>query len=222
MRRHFFAIAILFSGIALSGSARASTLLVDTVFNGASPGSVAPWLIANFQTISPGTVQLTLTADLNVPSEFIDEVDFNLTPGILPSGLVIVQTAGQVPAANQILHTTQNAQNINGGGALGKGFDISLQWPTASGTGRFDGTDVVTFLITYSGLSSSDLDTYTNTGGAGAIVAAHVQGIPQQGGGTTSGAVMDSGVTVPEPSALLLIGGGLIALGVGLKRTIRT
>src|SRR4051794_19756467 len=52
------------------------------------------------------------------------------------SDLIFTQLSGG-PIAAAILHTTQNAQNLVGGGSAGFGFDVDLGWTTSSGTGRF-------------------------------------------------------------------------------------
>jgi hypothetical protein len=185
------------------------TFNLNQVFNGVAPTSTPPWLKAEFKDVSVGTVDLVLTANLNVASEFIDEVTFNIDPTVVPSSITLAQTPAVNPLITAITNTTQNAQNLTGGGALGKGFDFKLDWTSAAGVGRFDGTDVVTVQLTGTGLTASMFN-FINTGGAKAFVGAHVQGIPLATGGTISGAIS----AVPEPSSFALIGIGISAMGV--------
>ena len=68
-------------------------------------------------------------------------------------------------------------------------------------------TDVLTFTITGTGITASSF-AWLSTGGSPNYVAAHVQGIPLDGGGTASGFIG----TVPIPGAVWLLGSGLLGL----------
>jgi hypothetical protein len=208
--------------VALSGTAHASTVLLNDVFNGAAPGGSGPWLTADFQTISPGTVRLTLAANLSATAEFIDDVTFNVNPAIAPFTVTVTQISGK--AASSILHTTSDSRSLQGSGAAGTGFDFSIEWPTSGRNGgalRFQGNDVAVFSLTLNGITAADFNTFTNTGSANATVGAHVLGIPQAGGGTTSGAIENGSLSsVPEPASAALIVGGALVL-VALQRRVK-
>jgi len=215
----FFATLLVVFGLATSPAQATLTYTLNTVFNGASPTSSAPWLTATFDDHgSSGSVTLTLTSSLEVASEFIGEVAFNLNPNLIPSSLIGVYDSvnSTGPAATSV-GVGVNTENLLGGGAAGFGFDFQGSFPLPGNAPRFYGTDIVIYTITGVGLTEEDF-AYTNTGSAAAHVAAHIQGIPLVTGGTTSGAIKD-GNPVPIPAAVWLFGTGLLGL-FGVRRKI--
>ena len=186
---------------------------MSSVFNGVTPTSTPPWMTATFHTVSTGTVTLTLTSSLDVSAEFISEVAFNVDPTIVPSSLVIVEGSHVGSDLATIFNTTQNAQNLGGGGAAGFGFDILIDFPTSNSSDRFDDSNVAVFTITGSGLIAESFG-YTNTGAAQANVAAHIQGIPVAcpPDPTCSGAASNGNGKVPEPASVLLLFAGFAGL----------
>ena len=212
------ALALMFGSAPAEAGSVSYTL--NTSFNGGTPTSTPPWLTAKFEDGVANHVTLTLTAHLNVASEFISDVAFNLLGTITPSSLTYHQVSGKTATVHA---GAQNAQNLIGGGAAGQGFDVDLAFSTSganNGANRFKGTDIVVFDISGTGLTFADFE-YTNTGGANAHVGAHVQGIP----GTTgpSGAIKDGAGTVPEPSSIVLSSVGLALVGLaGVVRRKRS
>ena len=215
------AVALALTFGSAPAEAGSVTYTLDTSFNGGTPTSTPPWLTAKFEDGVANHVTLTLTANLNVASEFISDVAFNLLGTIVPSSLTYHQVSGKTATVQA---TTQDAQNLTGGGAAGFGFDVNLAFSTSgsnNGANRFKGTDVVVFDISGTGLNFADFE-YTNTGSADAHVGAHVQGIPIPGSrDTTSGAIKDG--TVPEPSSIVLSSVGLALVGLaGVVRRKRS
>lgn len=208
-------LVLIMGALALAIGGNAQVFQLGSVLNGVPPTSTAPWLTATFVTVSPGTVTLILQAHLNISSEFIGEVGLNLNPNISPSAMHFVQTSGP-PFASVVQPADQNTADLPGGGALGRGFDVLLDWPTASKQDRFDGNE--TALLTITGpptLLAQDFlffNTINGSDGA-ALIGAHVQGIPLFGDGTGSSAILQ-GTTIPEPSTSLFFLCGACFLGL--------
>ena len=182
--------------------AKADTLefKLDQTFIGTSPSSTAPWLTATFTQGLNGTVDLALHSSLNVSSEFFGSLGLNFNSGKSLTG--IAQNGGSFAAIN----SSQNGEDLQGGGDVGKGFDIMINFETAN-SGRFQGTDLITFIF------SSNTDTLTPAdfdlvNPSGLYLAAHVQGIPNGESGAVTG-VRTGETTVPDG------GSTLILLGIG-------
>ena len=222
LRRTIQLAVVCVAVLAAAAPASAAVYTLNTCFNGTPPTSTSPWLTAEFKDVFGG-VELTLTSSLNVPSEFISEVAFNVNPNILPSAITIVNTTIDDPLVVSVSHSTQNAQKLQGGGSAGFEFDILVKWSEAAHNGgiqRFNGDDIEKFTFAFTGVSAADFD-FTNTGGANAHLGAHIQGIPDNTGGTTSGAIKDG--SVPEPCTLAIWSLlGVCGMGIGWRRRKQT
>lgn len=206
-------------GLALTQVATATTItwtLNESFNNTTAPTSTRPWLTAVLKDLSAGTVELTLTSSLNVASEFIDEVALNINPNINLANLTITNTTSGPDNPPDVTSWTfgHNAQQLNGGGTPGSGFDIIIHWSNANpknlGVPRFNGTgEFEKFSFSISGLSVADFN-YVNEGSAAAHIAAHIQGIPTGSGSGVikDGKVPDGGLTV------ILLGAALAAMGL--------
>ena len=201
---------LLVFGFAITDARASLVYNLNGVFNGVSPTSTAPYLTATFTTVTTGIVTLTLQASLETASEFIGEIAFNVA-SIIPATLAFTPSAG-TPGAD-LSATTQNAQNLNGGGNTGKGFDFLLNFDANT----LNDSVLFEYTITASGITEASFNDQTSSG---LYIGAHIQGILLNGG-TTSGAVTGTGTSaVPIPSAVWLLGSGLIGL-VAVRRRFR-
>jgi hypothetical protein len=224
--------------------AEASTLLfnLDNVFSGNTPNSSSPYAIATFRdgadclggTCAANTVQLVLQASLEDSSEFITEWDFNssvITGLSLAFDATNSANSGSYTTSGVIQPVSSNAYKADGDGF----YDISFQFDSGMGSSaRFDGTDTAVVTITGTGITASTFNELSSPGGgAGPFhTAAHIQGITPSCSGWVSDTVAGSSGssdgpcgpttrTAPEPSSLLALGPGLIALGLIRRKLMR-
>jgi hypothetical protein len=208
-------IAAVFVFFAFTAREAKADLVYDLkyVFNGATNLSGSDWMTASFQTVTPGAVKLTLTSNLSDPNYYIQDVAFNVAPSIAPASLLFKVDSASGTTVSNILHTSQDAQSLIGSGALGKGFDILIQFPTAN-KDRFNGKDSVVVTITGQSITAESFN-YLNAAGA-ANVGAHLA----LGGGYSSAITNVNPVPTPIPAAAWLFASGLIGL-VGVRRKFK-
>src|SRR5262245_40770395 len=188
----------------------------NNAFSGSAPVSTnRPWIDAIFQTVTPGTVRLTVTNLTLSASENVDQVYFNLNTALKPANLTftLVNESGlfKVPK----ISTGVNKFQADGDGK----YDILFNF-NSGGTAntRFTAGESVTYYISgIPNLVAADFSYLSApAGGAGPFyAAAHVQRI---GNGTLSGWLSASAMTpllVPEPTTIAL---SLLASGVWLVR----
>jgi hypothetical protein len=185
--------------------------------NGSAPSGSTPWLKADFESTTAGTVTLTLS-NLMASSEFTPTWLFNTNADLSDVSIVQTGTSPIHPLASVSKGSTTGDSSIKAGT-----FTLDFTWPTANNADRFSGGLTATFTITDSVdmITAHSFDvTSTGTGG-GFLSAAKIQGIPAAGGGTTSGTIVNGAVPEPSSAVLGVIGVGLIGSIVFVKRRRR-
>ncbi len=193
------------------GSARSDSLLLklSTHINGTTPGDATPWVTADFESTTAGTVTLTITNTMQ-SAEYLHDFLFNTLSTVNPSNLTITQTGGA--ATPTTIHQGENG--YNGGSQTQAGlFDVEMTWSA----NVFAGQDTAIFKITGTNITAATFDAFsTVSSGTAYLAAADVRNI-QPGG--ASGSIGTQTAVVPEPTSGVL---GLIGLaGVSSFRWYR-
>ena len=165
------------------------------------PGSSSPEVQAIFADEKPGTVQLTITAEL--PSgELLGDLYFNFDPMDNVNRLHFVPLGARTQPLPRIL---TGANSFKAGGGY---FDICFAFGT-TGRNEFLGNDSITYLITGPGLDASDFEFVDSTGNHGGTNGTYNALAKVQGNCGNNQWLAASTTTtlqpVPEPASLALL-----------------
>lgn len=177
----------------------------DTVteLNVDSPSGSAPWATAAFTDLGLNQVEMLITLDLT-NLEFISSMSFNLDPSLNSKSLRFSNpiTVGQFSLPSIDRYT--NGVGAGQGTRFDFGFDFSTS-NSGGGSRRFNGTDSLRYLLTYSGTGTFNSASFNFPDATGRnTVMAHVQNIGECG--TSAWITNGSSPTIPEPSVALLLG----------------
>jgi len=232
-RRSVFWVVVLALITTMSVARAEVSFGFNIVINGDTPSSTRPWLIATFEDIALGDVRMTLTNNMSAGA-FVDSLVFN---SILSGPLSF---ANNTPGTSTASVTKSSNETLDGGANIKAGlFNIAFQFPVSNAGGfRFSGGEVSQWEITGAGLTASNFLKVSlanaNTFGGLYYMAAHVQGIPVLGGGTTGGSIgaeprlppaifaafaaTAAIAAIPEPEIYAAMLAGLGLLGFAARR----
>jgi len=189
-------------------------LRFDETYSGTSPASPnAPWICAWFQDIAPGTVRLTISNVALTTTESVDSLYFNFSPLLGSGGLMLNCFAQGGDFDRPTVSLGTNQFKAGGDGR----YDLLFSF-THGGTqwNRFTKYEFLTYSISgIPGLTSSDFEYLSaSTGPYGPFyAAAHISRIGPTSESGWIAASVTYPISVPEPSAALLLSWGL---GLGL------
>jgi len=202
-----------------SSAASGITYQFDNEFSsGTPPAGPAPWITASIQTISPGTVQLTIANNGLLGSEFVSGFYLNLNTNFSPLNLSIsyVSSSGSFLIPSVGSGTIERGTDSFKADGDGK-YDVLFDFSTVSGS-TFGAGESITYQISgIAGLTADDF-VYLSApnGGHGPFyAAAHVQGIGADGAlsGWVEPSLGAQPILVPEPSSAGLLVLALSVLG---------
>jgi len=201
-----------------SSAASGITYQFDNEFSsGTPPAGPAPWVTATIQTVTSGTVLLTVANNGLIGSEFVSGFYLNLNTNFNPINLSFsyVSSSGSFLIPNVGSGTIELGTDSFKADGDGK-YDVLFDFSTSSGT-TFGSGDSVTYQI--SGISGLVADDFVylsapNGGHGPFYAAAHVQGIGPTGAlsGWVEPSLGAQLFQVPEPSCgvLLVLSAGLL------------
>jgi hypothetical protein len=209
-----------------SSAASGIQYLFDNEFSsGTPPAGTAPWIAATIQTVTPGTVLLTVANNGLVGSEFVSGFYLNLNPNFNALNLSIeyVSSSGSFTIPSVGSGTIERGTDSFKADGDGK-YDVLFDFSTSSGTTFGSGNSVTYQISGIPGLVADDF-VYLSApnGGHGPFYsAAHVQGIGPGGGlsGWVDPSLGAQVFPVPEPSCGVLL--GLSAGLLGFVRRVRS
>ena len=183
------------------------------VYAGTKPEGSPAWINSLISDVSPGTVQLKISASGLASGEFLSAMFFNLDPNLNPAKLTFNYVSGSGGFTLPTIKTGANDFKADGQGK----YDIDFTFSQKDGK-QFTGNEYVIYDITSSAftLTASDFDVLSTAAGGcdEFLAAAEISGIPGTCDTTGTGWVAPGGVTpAPEPGdlALFALGGAFWA-----------
>jgi hypothetical protein len=219
--RKMAALVLLVPLMLSAAGARAGSFFFQytNVYAGTKPEGSPAWVNSLFSDISPGTVQLKISANGLTGGEFLSAMFFNLDPSLNPTKLAFSYVSGSGGFTLPTIKTGANAFKADGQGK----YDIDFTFSQKAAK-EFTANDYVIYDISSSAftLVASDFDVLSTAAGGCSefLAAAEISGIPGTCDTTGTGWVAPGGVTpAPEPHALAVFAlGGVFCAAAGWRR----
>lgn len=176
---------------------------------GSTPAGNAPWLTAQFSTVSNNEVQLQLSAPATglQGGQFVSDWYFNFSGN--PTQLTFTQVTSTVPGTATIT-TGSGSSAITVAGA-GK-YNIDFSFPNASNL-RFNAGESVTYNIFGSGSLSASMFNILSTPVSGSPTYYAAAQLQQNSNPVIS---TSSVIQIPEPGTYLILGSLLAITGLSI------
>lgn len=202
-------------------SASADTLVftTDFVFSGSATSAQTGTVMATVTDIGANKVRIDFdTSGLKINTSFVGEWDFNLDKNLSlkDSNFAFAKVSGVTVGSTGVGEDAFKADGTGGH------FDLQFNWPTPSGSrlGQADGNNKSSYTLTYSGAGTFNAQSFNTLNQEGTYyMATHIQGLGGSLGDSSWNA--DGDTPVPEPSAVVLLGGLLGGLGASGCRRFR-
>ncbi len=222
----FVTVVTIILGLAAGNAGADLSYDLKYVLNGNTSIDPADWLTVSFSNAgTTGQVLVAITSNMPVAAYYISNVAFNVDPSVLLTGGSLSYGSLGKSGSFQTPSITigENTQNVPGGGNLGKGFDVMVNFASNDGTNTRFGyntsgvqDDALSFILQgydkngtaitensfypFFNSPSPDAQPHSNVG-------AHVAGLP----GSTSSLISNVS-NVPIPHSVWLLGSGLPGL----------
>ena len=200
--------AVAALAVSYNASANTLTMDLDTKFSGTTDGSPAPWLRAVFTDVTPGVVNLnltamsTLSADAHVYNSSSQAWYFNVSSSTLLNAMTFTEI-GRMGSFD----FNKGSDIVKGWGNLHADndgyYDWALKFYDSQKSDEFNGGESLTLQISAPGLSASSFNVLAGTGLGSEenglfYSAARIQGCDWYAGAndTTTTTVPDGGSTV--------------------------
>ena len=205
MRQLLKLIAIFFFAAAGQSSYADVPFSLDTVIDGSTPSSSAPWLTATFADTGSGQVTLELTNNMT-------------------SGLYVTDLLFNTPVAITSLSLPSQVNNVQASSApfFDAGLKAGLFYIDVLFNANQFTSGAGTLFLTMSGtgLTADTFNTLSAPGGTGFLGTSYLMAAGVQGfsGGPISSIGFTSVSAVPEPQVYAMMGVGLLLMGFIMRR----